>query len=181
MFCLSLVLSRFLFACLFLFSLAFRVCSFICSRFVLGGFFFVSHWRCFLFALRTLRSRLPFLCFLLHFCLSFGCSLALSLCLFVGVGCLSACFLCSTSPPGGNQVDGLPPALSYSSSRNAEAANLCSTSHLILRGSAPKRSKMLAWGAGESTFRKKSSKTDIFKISSPGLWAAADNWHIGHT
>ena len=62
-FCLSLVLSRFLFACLFLFSLAFRVCSFICSRFVLGGFVFAPHWRCFLFALRTLRSRLPFLCF----------------------------------------------------------------------------------------------------------------------
>ena len=62
----------------------------------------------------------------------------------------------------------------YSSSRSAEAASLCSTSHLILRGSAPKRSKMLAWGAAESTFQRKSSKTDIFKISPLGLWATSD-------
>ena len=111
-FCLSLVLSGFLLACFSLVSLAFRVCSFICSRFVLGGFVFVSHWPwffCLLFVHGVLGC--PFCVLLLHFCFSFGCSLALSLCLFVGVGCLSACFLCSTSPPGGNQVDGLPPAL----------------------------------------------------------------------
>ena len=44
-FCLRLVLSLFLLACLRLFSLAFRVFWFICSGLVLGGFVFVPHCR----------------------------------------------------------------------------------------------------------------------------------------
>ena len=63
----------------------------------------------------------------------------------------------------------------YSSSRSAQAANLCSTSHLILRGSAPKRSKLLLGAAAKAIFQPRPPKSDIFKISSPGLWAAADN------
>ena len=63
----------------------------------------------------------------------------------------------------------------YSSSRSAEAADLCSTSHLILRGSAAKRSKMLLGAAGKSIFQPQSSKFDILQISYSGLSATADN------
>ena len=41
-----------------------------------------------------------------------------------------------------------------SSSRSAEAANLCSTSHLISHGGAPQRSTMLTRGAGKSIFNR---------------------------
>ena len=88
-FCLSLVLSGFLLACLFLFSLAFRVCSFICSRFVLGGFVFVSHWRCFF----VCSSYMAFSVALSVFCFSTFVSRlgVLSLCRCACLSVLGAC------------------------------------------------------------------------------------------
>ena len=52
----------------------------------------------------------------------------------------------------------------YSSSRSAEAANLCSTSHLILRGSALQRSKILLGEARKSIFEFRCSKSRLPQV-----------------
>ena len=106
--CPNLVLSFFLLACLCSFNLSFLVFWFFCFGLVLGGFLFVQHRRRTFF----LSLRWSLFCVLLLQFFFVWVFFALSLCSFVGGGRLSAWFLCSTSPPGGNQVDGLPPAFS---------------------------------------------------------------------
>ena len=64
----------------------------------------------------------------------------------------------------------LPPA---KSKREARAA--------FFYGRTPKHSRMLAKAAGESTFQPWSSKSNILKISSTGLWATSDWWQKAHT
>ncbi len=92
------------------------------GRFVLQCFLF-----CFVFAFVCLYVRGLACCFVRFFVFSFVCFVVISVtlalvwffcarmpfrCICV-VRCVSLLFACnhSTSPPGGNQVDGLPPAL----------------------------------------------------------------------